>query len=586
MNKYIVFISSIIIFIGLSACEKMLNPVDQNFRTTEDIYGDPAFAEGLLLTAYSGINSPYSFSEMATDDAVSNQLNNGYRRLSEGQLSSQYNPNNQWDKYKQIFHVNEFFHVVDEVNWHPDTTINILTRERLKGEAYGLRALLHFYVLQAHAGKVDGELMGVPYFNSHLEADDDFNQPRLSYQATLDYIMADLDSAIAILPMDYGDAPSARYKMYDVNKYQVPFGTRYTLRMSARIAKGIKARVALSAASPAFLGNGNGFDKHYATMATTTAIGLLKNVGVGALNSKDAYEFYNSDIDVDNPDIIWRASTALSSQQEADNFPPSSEFNGKGRTNPSKSFVEAFPMKDGRPIQESTSYDANNPYKNRDPRLSAYVAFNEGVIGGKIVNILSGSINGVDDTPERSTRTGYYLKKLLRPDVVIHTNKANTDQKQIRVYMRYTEMLLIAAEAANEIGGPHWDVFTSSVNPDPSVFTPSTIIGFVRNRAFGIGKDKYFDPSKSYTKDEMREIIRNERRIELSFEGFRFWDLRRWNTAIEDLNVTIQGDLFTPGETEPYQSFEVTKLNFTSVYMPIPNAEILKFDQLKQNDGY
>ena len=82
----------------------------------------------------------------------------------------------------------------------------------------------------------------------------------------------------------------------------------------------------------------------------------------------------------------------------------------------------------------------------------------------------------------------------------------------------------------------------------------------------------------------MRELIRNERRLELCFEGFRFWDLRRWK---EDLNETVWGiDWGKDGST--FTKFEVEKRDYEDYmyYCPIPNSEVLKFSNLAQNRGW
>ena len=85
----------------------------------------------------------------------------------------------------------------------------------------------------------------------------------------------------------------------------------------------------------------------------------------------------------------------------------------------------------------------------------------------------------------------------------------------------------------------------------------------------------------------MRELIRNERRIELSFEGFRFWDLRRWKAPLtaeaKGMNITADKDgnkVYTPVDVEDrdYKDY--------MYYGPIPYSEVLKFTELKQNKGW
>ena len=81
----------------------------------------------------------------------------------------------------------------------------------------------------------------------------------------------------------------------------------------------------------------------------------------------------------------------------------------------------------------------------------------------------------------------------------------------------------------------------------------------------------------------MRELIRNERRIELSFEGHRFWDLRRWGV---NLNETARGLFFNGTNYQEIPSVEIRNYQSFATYMPIPNSEILKFSELEQNNGW
>jgi len=80
----------------------------------------------------------------------------------------------------------------------------------------------------------------------------------------------------------------------------------------------------------------------------------------------------------------------------------------------------------------------------------------------------------------------------------------------------------------------------------------------------------------------MRELIRNERRLELCFEGHRFWDLRRWNMP---LNVPAMGTSITGGvHTEIHVEDRIFPDHMR--HAPIPYGEVLKFDQLRQNRGW
>nr|WP_319509517.1 RagB/SusD family nutrient uptake outer membrane protein [uncultured Draconibacterium sp.] len=568
--KYIVIMS---VFTAIVSCESLLDPIDENRLDYDFVSSDPASAEGILLNGYSRLVDQFTFIDAATDDAVNNQLDNNFKRMALGELNAQFNPASRWNNFESILWVNKFLEIIEagEIVWTSDEQMNEMFYLRMEGEALALRGLHHFYALQAHAGVgTSGELLGVPYITTFIEADGDFNTPRLSFEATVEAIMADFDAALDLLPTDYGLSEGdvdPLYTNYDFDKYDVVNGSRYNLRISGRIVRALKARLALFAASPSFLN-----DQGYYNMAATDASELLNTIGgVPGLagNGVDYYKAYDEN---DDAEMIWRGTIGgPNSGMESRMFPPS--VNGNGEINPSQNFVDAFPMLSGFPATEDNGYDPQNPYANRDPRLAEFVVLNGSSFGGGTINTgVGGGIDRLDSIPEYSTRTGYYLKKLLRPDVRLNDDGSTVDQRHYDVYFRYTELFLIFAEAANEVGGPDQVINGMSARD---------VIAAIRERAGLAQPDDYLASVTS--KEAMRELIRNERRIELSFEGHRFWDLRRWGLS---LNETVEGaffdgtdyDLGISVETRNYQSF--------ATYMPIPNDEILKFPELEQNAGW
>ncbi len=577
-NGMKIIVKSIIfslIMIGLISCEELLNPVDENLIGDDFATVDPSSAEGLLLNAYAGLNGQYEFTSVATDDAVSNQLNNGYKRLATGELTSQFNPASRWSKYENVFYINKFLSVIDQVKWQEDSILNELTYRRLKGEALALRALHHFYVLEGHAGKdAEENLLGIPYYTEYTDSNGDFNVPRLSFEATVDSIISDFDSAFTYLPYVYSNNPNDipdKDSMYDQNAYITVNSRFYDNRINGKIVRALQGRVKLFAASPAYLNSSDVYKEAVAYVAPL----------VDELNyflPSDGIEYYESDLDSDNPEFLWRKSMAQNANQEKNNFPPS--LNGNGNVNPSQNLVDAFPMADGHPRGSNESlyvYDPNDPYVNRDPRLNKYILVNGGTIGiNTIYTDNSSELDGVNKESQKSTRTGYYLKKLLRPDVSIPVSGNVVVQRHYEAYVRYTELFLILAEAQNEIGGPDYresNVFLSAKD----------ILRLLRRRALGVISDPYLEDISN--QDEMRELIRNERRLELCFEGFRFWDLRRWGA---ELNEMVYG-YYNDGSGSGYQQIEVEKRLFDGEkykYMPVPYSEILKYSELVQNAGW
>lgn len=572
MYKTIKYTLLVLLFTGLFACE-MFEPIDENRLSGEYIGRDPESAEGILLQGYTGLQNQYSFLDVATDDAVTNQLNSGYKRMATGELTAQFTPVYRWDKFETIFYINMFLDILDEgnVRWKLDEEINLLFNERLRGEAYGLRALHHFYILEAYAGKNEaGELLGIPYFNEFVPSHGDFNTPRLSFAETVDKINADFDAALDLLPMDYSDDESLvldRYKDYDFGKYKVVNGAQYDLRLSGRIVKALKARLALYAASPAML-NGAG----YYEIAANAAADLLSQIGGVSGLAPNGNIYYKDPSVNDDSEYIWRASIGwVSSWLEANHLPPSK--NGKGQLNPTHNLVQAFPMANGYPATEANGYDPQNPFANRDPRLTEYIYYNGSQIDDDVlITGVGGGVNRVDSIVELSTITGYYMKKLMHPDVRINNDGSTIDQVHVDIYMRYTELFLILAEAANEIGGPDYKV---------SGMSAKDIIGAIRNRA-GISQPDNYLASIS-GQDAMRDMIRNERRLELCFEGFRFWDLRRWGL---ELNETAQGYFYDGSNYVELSSVEKRDFDENARYMPLPYSELLKFPAIEQNKGW
>ena len=295
------------------------------------------------------------------------------------------------------------------------------------------------------------------------------------------------------------------------------------------------------------------------------------------------------------PEILWREDYHKNASQESENFPPT--LYGSGRVNPSQNFVDAFPMRNGRPIGDGLSgYNPNDPYTGRDPRLENYVLYNGQTFRKSL--IISGTypaINGdkseTDDninSINTSTRTGYYLKKLLREDVSPLAS-SKIEQQHLYPRIRYTEMFLAYAEAANDAWGPKVD--GAGVG-----FTAYDVIKAIRERA-GLGTDEWGLPlseGDTYLEEcaadqaKMTNLIRNERRIELCFENKRFWDLRRWLLPLDEkvMGMRIDRDEAT-GELS-YTRIEVEDRKYDSYqyYGPIPKEEVLKFSNLKQNKGW
>lgn len=582
-KKIILFIASALI---LSGCDDLFEPAIENFKDVEQMYGDPAYAQGFLVNVYRCIPGYYDNSEYGTDDAVTNQPTNVYLQMATGAwTSSSWNPQNQWtNSFSSIQYINLFLENVEKVKWAEDEETSKLFLRRTTGEAYGLRGMFYYYLLRAHAGiGANGELLGVPILTKYQTALADFNQPRASFQACMQQIYDDLSKAEEMLPWEYEDVTEvpANFKNItsDVGKYNNVMGEKARQLFNGLITRAYRTRTTILAASPLFQDASN--TTTWADAANAAAAVIDYKGGVSGI-AADGLEYYSPTIvnsisnGVNPKEILWRENKSnQDNNQESQNFPPS--LYGNGYMNPSQNLVDAFPMANGYPISDldNSGYKEDNPYGGRDPRLGKYILYNGSTIGEKnvTINIIPGNQDGVNVTENRSTRTGYYMRKRLRMDV--NCNPASIS-KQPFYYprIRYTEMYLDYAEAANEAWGPK--------NGNGRNYSAYDVIKAIRKRA-GVGgtNDPYLEACAA-SKDKMRELIRNERRLELCFEGFRFWDLRRWKA---NLNEPVYGITW---DGSKYQRTTVEKRSYEDYmyYCPIPNSEILKYSNLIQNKGW
>ena len=600
----------ILYLIGILAfcsCNDMFEPADENNRQTEDMTEESRYAHGLLMYAYDRL--PYittTQTDIATDDAVTNQLNSAYRSMAMGtwQAEENNNPMSVWNNCKDgIQYINLFFSIVEKVKFAPSAASKQqMFVDRLKGEAFGLRALLYYYLLQAHSGyAADGVLYGVPLLVTPEDGSSNFNLARATFADCVKQCFADCDSAMFYLPVDYVDIANAdeipaKYKALGANysNYNLVFGNKANGLMSGKVAEAIKAQIALLAASPAFRDQSGVTSAEAATLCAN----VLKRIGgmegfdpTGNIWYKNTQKLDPSASEM--PEILWREDRRKNAEQERDHFPPT--LYGSGRVNPSQNFVDAFPMRSGRPITDPNSgYDPTNPYANRDPRLSDDVIFN-GTTFRRTVIITGTYPTDNDETDDNlnsistSTRTGYYLKKLLREDVSPQSSSL-IEQYHIYPRIRYTEIFLAFAEAANDAWGPKAD-------PTGIGFTAYDVIKAIRVRA-GLATNEIGQPLPEgdvYLEEcatdqaKMTNLIRNERRIELCFENKRFWDIRRWMLP---LNETVRGMRIDRDKATSELTYTVIDVeervydNSYQCYGPIPKGEVLKWSNLQQNRGW
>ena len=288
---------------------------------------------------------------------------------------------------------------------------------------------------------------------------------------------------------------------------------------------------------------------------------------------------------INNPnslDFIFGRWNGVSNSFESANFPIGYEGGNSGVC-PSHNLVEAFDMRDGTP------FDWNNPeHRNkalepseRDPRLAQTVLMNGQTFKDKVVESFIGGMNGLPK--EGASPTSYYLRKHLKEATDLTTGSA-TSYQHIWPLFRYAEVLLNYAEALLE-ATKEPDFKGTSDNVQYTV-SPREAVNMIRTRV-----DMNAVETTGY--DAFKKRLRNERRVELAFEGHRFWDIRRWmtgtsTTRIEGLSITAVKDESGEGYIYSYEKKTVQERIWEERmnYYPIQDVELFKNHNLVQNEGW
>ncbi|BDD09627.1 membrane protein [Fulvitalea axinellae] len=234
---------------------------------------------------------------------------------------------------------------------------------------------------------------------------------------------------------------------------------------------------------------------------------------------------------------------------------------GGSRISPLRSLYDSYLCTDGLPIADSPLYDPANSAKNRDPRLTATLLTNGSMFGDKKFD----SLDDPDSPDYRgkgfdATRTGLNVRKHINVEDFSDNRKSHCDFAVIR----FAEILLTYAEAKVELNQLDASVYQSINKLRKRVNMPEVTDG--------------------KTQDELRKIVRLERRVELALEGHRFWDIRRWKASEEVMNTDIFGM-----DVNGKPLFVATrKFNPARDYLyPIPRKELeLNKNLLPQNNLY
>ena len=461
---------------------------------------------------------------------------------------------------------------------------------RYKAEARLLRALYHFQLVSYFGA--------APILDGTVFSTDDAemqNLTRDSAAVVLKWVADECDSVKDVLPFRYASQG---------NWGRVTGATAYALKSRALLYRASALNntesnttwwAQAAQAAKDFIDKNDAYSNPHklytysGTLSSTSLPSDIVNAKQGTLN----YMYCFITLPYNNDEIIM-ARSIWSTYIIDFSFLPYGSFSGAyGRTNPTQNLVDSYETINGESISDDATYDDQDPYSNRDPRLEASI-FHQGSDWGRPdygeeatvdVHYNSETDKGADYRGSSGgTYTGYYVKKFVNPTLIFNTSYLSA-QSHSWIIFRYAEILLNYAEALNESQGP--------------VSAAYDAIDQVRERA-GMP-----DLPTGLTKAEFRSRVRNERRVELAFEDQRFFDVRRWKLYYSQ---TSSGETSNPYSEQIYNIYgvKVTTSGSTTVYtygkddnigdvayttpknnlFPIPYDEVAKVPSLGQNEGW
>lgn len=525
-----------------------------------------------LPSGYNRING--DFLDAASDDAIS--INNNepeIYKLFMGRYSAVSRLTDmEWGGYYQgIRKANILINNIDVVPFNL-TYINALGETKplnytMKAEARFLRAHFYFELVKRYGG--------VPLIGDNVYVlGDDVQLPRNTFAQCIDYIVRELDE----IKDDLRSLPMAD-------------ATEFAHAPTKEACLAMKARVLLYAASPLFnekpLEAGNeligypSYDSGRWNLAAQAAKDLIDQYGPkgkGTLNLAQDYrnifvDFYGGN----NPELIFFRPVGKNKSIETANGPLGFSGNslGNGNTNPTQNLVESFLMKDGTKYV-STSVD--DPFKNRDPRLDFTILHH----GSRWLNTTLDTQVGGTHNPSGAqySRTCYYMVKFMKD---YQTSSNYEDNIHLWVMYRYGEVLLNYAEALNEVALAGGTIDNKEVL--------NSLIQLRKRAGIEPGNENYYGlpAPQNYDAAEMREIIRNERRIEMAFEEQRYWDIRRWRIAEDIFKEPLKGlNIQVVGNKTIYNEVNVLSAEFDTkrYFYPIPYSEVIKNGNMIQNPNW
>ncbi|HVI47500.1 MAG TPA: RagB/SusD family nutrient uptake outer membrane protein [Chitinophaga sp.] len=634
-------ILSAIILVWLCSCKKYLDVVPDNIPTIDNAFTLRTSAEKYLFTCYSYMPKNGSFNDNAGfnaadevwyDDPI-HDVDPTFFNIARG-LQSMTNPlGNFWSGasrgtalYTGIRDCNTFLDNIGKVR-----ELREYERERWIAEVKFLKAYYHFFLFRIYGP--------IPLIRKNLAISSDPDAVQVYREP--------VDSCISYIVQLLNEAAASEYLP---NKLE---GTENTElgRVTKAIVLSLKAKVLVTAASPLFNGNSDyaglkdnkgrvlfpaSFNVEKWALAAQSCkevIDFCHNNGYALYHFPGNFGYKLNDImqrqlDIraavtdkqNNTEVIWPNTNSVADDMQRWSMPlianGASTSGPKGIIAPTLKMVEMFYTKNGVPITEDKTWDYGRRYVlrtaadndkfyiksgeetvqlhfDREPRFYADIAFDRAIWFGNWINnynsdsalyfvkARAGELASRRGISNYSV-TGYWVKKTVNIESSAATD-GNIKSGMVTYpwpEIRLADLYLLYAEALNEVSG---------------YSAAATIwINKVRERAGLLSVEDAWtrfsrNPAKYTTKEGLRDIIQQERAIELAFEGQRYWDLKRWRTAHLVLNNPIKGwDITQVAAPAYYKEVLLFNQRFSmrDYLWPIENGEMIINKNLVQNPGW
>lgn len=525
-----------LILASFTSCNE-LDLAPTNKFTDLNYWSSPEKASAVLSKAYNQMNeSKYFFAnERLSDNLYESRGNTDEKIITSGQADAANNRfAEEWKKcFEGIKTCHTFLENVDRV---PGMDESLKTR--MKAEARFIRAFL-FFRLTCHYGDI-------PLFDSSLTMQEANAIARSPKSEVVAFVQKELNEIAGMLP--------SKQEYAAVNNGRITNGAVMT-----------------------FLARTHLYENDWTNVASICE--KIMNGEYGSYELYPSYEGLFLPENEYNSEVILDMGYVLTLRTWMD-FYDAIPLSVGGRVSgfsPTQELVDDYIMKNGKGIKEQGSgYNEEDPYVNRDPRFSATIVYNgytwkkgDGTTSTIYIKPGSSKEAGVSNLDEyagpgqNSTGTGYYLRKYFDP-----TAPAGMDAGLNIILMRYADVLLMYAEAKQELGQMNEEVWNKTIKP-------------IRQRA------GFTDVSAlSYPTSNLQNVIRRERRCELAIEGLRVFDIRRWKTIETVMNGYPHGAKFAADNSQ-YIQLDQRKFNKERDYLfAIPQTQRDINKSLTQNNGY